>query len=151
MVRSGCTRAHSAPGQTPLAIIGPDIPVLGGGNVHLGSVSGVAPAPDGKFVWAADGSNSRVLRIRDPLTAPVVDVVLGQTDPSGTQCNRGLTGPAAPDVLPDMICWPGTVSLDRKGNLYVSDHSLEAIGNFRMLVFAPFPDNPESVIYAPSA
>ena len=34
-----------------------------------------------------------------------------------------------------MLCFPGALSLDRYGNLYVSDHALEFDGNHRLLVF----------------
>lgn len=54
-------------------------------------VSGLAPTPDGAFLWVSQRDASRVVRIKGPLGAsPVVDVVLGQTDAVGTQCNRGV-------------------------------------------------------------
>ena len=52
-----------------------------------------------------------------------------------------------------MLCYPGALSLDRFGNLYVSDHSLEVEGNYRLLIFdkSLFPlTNPE-IIFDPSA
>src|SRR5205823_5096319 len=47
----------------------------------------------------------------------------------------------------------GPVSLDRKGNLYVSDHALEIQGNMRLLEFNKdlFPTDNSSVIFARDA
>ncbi len=120
-------------------------PVLGSrSRVRTGGrVFGLAPAEGGRFLWLSDTDNHRVLRIRDPLTEPVVDVILGQVDATGTQCNRraDLRAHQASDrsvfqnVTMDMLCFPGALSLDRSGNLYVSDHALEFDGNHRLLVF----------------
>ena len=95
------------------------LPVLGTTEVvTLGSyVSGIAPVGNGEFLWITDSDNHRVLRIRDPLTNPIVDVILGQTDPYGVECNRGLSESPSADTL----CFPGALSLGRHGNLYVSD------------------------------
>ena len=80
-------------GAAPLAnIFAPfsTIPVLGGGTVTLGDyIGGLVPSPDGTSLWVTDTYRNRTLRIRNPLTAPQVDVVLGQTNASGIQCNRG--------------------------------------------------------------
>jgi hypothetical protein len=56
-------------------------------------------------------------------------------------------------MLDTTLNFPGAVALDRKGNLYVSDHSTEQNGNFRLLEFNEnlFPTNNTSVIYAPAA
>ncbi len=120
-------------------------PVLGSSNrVQTGGrVFGLAPSDGGRFLWLSDTDNHRVLRIRDPLSAPVVDVILGQVDATGTRCNRraDLRAHQASDrsvfqnVTMDMLCFPGALSLDRYGNLYVSDHALEFDGNHRLLVF----------------
>ena len=105
----------------------------------------------------------RVLRIRDPLSASaLVDVVLGQTDLTNTYCNRNPNDPAngnawaAPDlsfVKLNTLCYPGALAIDKKGNLYVSDHYHEIAGNQRLLLFssATFPDAPASVVFAPDA
>jgi DNA-binding beta-propeller fold protein YncE len=116
------------------------IPVLGGGAINLGFLPhDIAPVGDGSAVWVADTLNHRVVRIVDPLGSPVIDAVLGQQEPAGSRCNRGEVaapnaggGPAAAD----MLCYPGSVTLDALGNLYVGDHSIEAEGNWRLLVFA---------------
>jgi DNA-binding beta-propeller fold protein YncE len=130
------------------------LPVLGGGSLTLGGrVDGLAPVGQGAFLWLSDTNNNRVVRIRDPLTAPVADVVLGQTEASGSQCNRGLVSPPGPGVTGDMICRPGGLAIDRLGNLYVSDHTLEVEGNQRLLVFDDdlFPATMTTAIFAPSA
>ena len=101
-----------------------------------------------------------MLRLRNPLGEPVVDVILGQKSATGNKCNpRAYIGPwdrpqeivGAPQA--DMLCFPGALSIDRHGNLYVSDHSLEIAGNWRLLVFATHltPMGNHSAILAPAA
>jgi subtilase family serine protease/sugar lactone lactonase YvrE len=148
-------------GAAPLANIltpGSSLPVLGGGSLTLGSYTdGLVPSPQGGSLWVSDTFNHRVLRIRDPLTSPVVDVVLGQTDPSGNLCNRGLVPPPSSGTTQvataNMLCHPGALSFDRLGNLFLSDHGPEVEGNWRLLRFAGslFPANNATVLYAVSA
>ena len=140
-----------------------EFPVLGtDSKVSLGHrIFGLAPTDDSRFLWLSDTDNHRVLRIRDPITNPVVDVILGQEEPSGDKCNRrgevGAHSERDPEVydnpLDDMLCFPGALSIDNFGNLYVSDHSLEAAGNWRLLIFSPelTPTTITSPIFAPSA
>jgi hypothetical protein len=98
-----------------------------------------------------------VLRIRNPLTSPQVDVVLGQKDTSGILCNRGLVPPpnTGTSLVADatMLCNPGALSFDRQGNLFVSDDAPEIDGNWRLLRFAGtlFPTNRTTPIYATPA
>ena len=135
-------------------------PVLGTGEeVTLGrAIFGIAPVGRGEFLWVSDTDNHRVLRIRDPMTDPVVDVVLGQEDARGTQCNRGLFPAAHPPSIVggghiDVLCFPGALSIDKLGNLYVSDHGLEINGNRRLLVFSPesAPATNAETLFGPSA
>ena len=135
-------------------------PVLGTEDrITLGNgIAGIAPVGSGEFLWLSDTDNHRVLRIRNPLTAPVVDVVLGQADASGNQCNRGWFRAADPDAIDsgenaDLLCFPGALSIDRLGNLYVSDHALEINGNRRLLVFSKnsTPTDNTEAIFAPAA
>ncbi len=123
-------------------------------------IRGIAPVGSGESVWISDAYSHRVLRIRDPLSDPVVDVILGQKSVTGTKCNRqahiGAWDNPEDSTSPptaDMLCFPGALSIDRLGNLYVSDHSLEVAGNNRLLVFAAgsIPFDNQTVIYAPSA
>ena len=134
-------------------------PVLGmDEKITLGhSIDGIAPVEQGDFLWLSDTDNHRVLRIRDPLTAPVVDVILGQVDASN-QCNRGRFPAADPSSIEggentDVLCFPGALSIDRMGNLYVSDHALEINGNRRLLIFLAesTPVTNSETIFAPSA
>ena len=137
-----------------------DFPVLGSEDrIALGArIFGIAPVGHGEFLWVADTDNHRVVRIRDPLTDPVVDVVLGQDNARGTRCNQwvereahaGLPRSIATD---DTLCFPGALSIDRLGNLYVSDHSLEIEGNQRLLIFLAesIPTRNTSAIFAPHA
>jgi len=144
-------------GETPFKTITSPIALAGGGTTTFGSLYGVAPQPDGDYVWVTDTDKNRVLRIRDPLGTPVVDVILGQTSSGGTQCNRNVipqpnSGTSLTAGL-DMLCVPGAISLDRFNNLYVSDHFIESAGNWRLLMFSEsmFPASINPVLYAPSA
>ena len=137
-----------------------EFPVLGTNEEVIvgGRVFGLAPVGAGEFLWLSDTDNHRVLRIRDPITNPVVDVVLGQEDASSTRCNRDrFRAGDRPAVRlgsnGDVLCFPGALSLDRLGNLYVSDHSLEVDGNKRLLVFSAssFPSTSSTAIFAPNA
>ena len=153
---------HSAPIHT-IWTREATFPVLGADDrIALGRrIFGIAPVGQGEFLWLADTDNHRVLRIRDPLVSPVVDVVLGQESAGGTLCNRAVDlGPHANVGRDEMgeptantLCFPGALSIDWLGNLYVSDHSLEVDGNRRLLVFlAPsISTNNSSPIFAPSA
>ena len=127
------------------------LPVLGTNrDLKLGNrLFGLVPTHGGAFLWLSDTDNHRVLRIRNPLTDPVVDVILGQETETGKECNRGKS--SLPDI--DMLCFPGDLSIDRMGNLWVSDHALEASGNFRLLMFARglFPTDEHTPIFAPAA
>ncbi len=110
---------HSEPIKT-IAMEGATFPVLGTHRwVTLGRyIRGVAPIGNGEAIWISDSHNHRVVRLRDPLTNPVVDVILGQRDTAGTKCNRRAhIGPwdrpqevvGAPQD--DMLCFPGALSM----------------------------------------
>ena len=153
--------AQSLPIKT-ITAMGASFPVLGTNErVTLGPYTrGIAPVGNGAAIWISDAHNHRVLRLRNPLSSPVVDVILGQIEATGTKCNRRAhIGPwdrpheftGAPQA--DMLCFPGALSIDRHGNLFVSDHSLEVSGNWRLLVFPPHvtPSDNTSAILAPAA
>ena len=127
------------------------LPVLGGGSLTFSNLSdgGVATNETGTRIWVADPWENRVFRVRNPLTAPVVDIVLGQTSASGADCNQGR-GELTDAPTRDSLCYPGAVALDRQGNLYVSDDAAEVRGNFRLLEYDAglFPDEPASALFA---
>jgi hypothetical protein len=135
------------------------VPVLGGGQVTLtsGSLDSIVPVDNGNLIWVSHPETNRVFRIRNPMTTPVIDVILGQKNINGTLCNRGLVEPPghgpADLASGDMLCRPGALAIDKLGNLYVSDHSLEVEGNWRLLVFNKnlFPTDNTAVIFAPTA
>lgn len=139
-------------GQKPTLVLNL-INTLGGGSIALDSVVGVAATPHSEFLWISETGTSRVLRIKNPLTSPLIDTVIGQTSTTGANCNRNIVPARDPGVDLTMLCNPGALSLDKKGNLYVADHFIEAVGNYRTLMFAPnlFPANPTSIIFAPAA
>ena len=137
-------------------------PVLGTNErVTLGPyIRSIVPVGNGEMIWISDAHNHRVLRIRNPLENPVVDVILGQKNARGTKCNYrvdvdiwGTPDPDSPAPNAEMLCFPGGLAYDRLGNLYVSDHSLEIRGNMRLLMFAAgsIPFNNHSAIFAPAA
>jgi predicted xylan-binding protein with Ca-dependent carbohydrate-binding module/NHL repeat-containing protein len=154
-------QAPLATGSAPVAAIRSPIATLDGSVYTFSDISGLAPTSHGEYLWISEAATSRVVRIKNPLTNPVIDIVLGQTSLSGTTCNRGLIvppsqnpgRPASADADLTMLCKPGALSLDRQANLYVSDHSLETEGNWRLLMYSAslFPVNPTTVLYAPSA
>ena len=134
--------------STPIARLTSPLPVLGGGSIFWNdslTIGGIASNGPGTRLWVADPRRNRVFRVRDPLTNPVVDIVLGQTDPDGTLCNQGNGNMPSQTSL----CDPGNVTLDPLGNVYVSDDSLEADGNFRLLEFdaSVFPENPPTALF----
>ena len=141
------------PSQCGENVLPNTIPLLGGGTIDLDDpglpskvIWGMAASPDGAFLWLSQAHGHRVVRVRDPLTNPVVDVVLGQPAATELACNQG--GLRALDTL----CEPGAMALDRDGNLYVSDHSLEIVGNRRLLRFeASLFSNLSTTLFAPFA
>ena len=136
-----------------------DFPVLGTEDrISLADIQGIAPVGRGEFLWLSDTEQHRVVRIRDPLTNPVVDVVLGQDNAQGTLCNQWVEREAHAGLprsiaTGDTLCFPGALSIDRLGNLYVSDHALEIEGNERLLIFLAesIPTRNTSAIFAPHA
>jgi hypothetical protein len=116
--------------QAAQTLTGP-FPVVGGGSLDWGQVvDDMVIADDESFVWIVDRNNSRVFRIRNPLTNPKVDVVIGQPNATDTQVNQGLSYPMA-----HTLANPGAAGMDHHGNLYIADAALEAEGNWRMLEY----------------
>ena len=146
-------QAYSLPlttGASPVRTIASPLPVLGGGSLTWDgflTTGGLAPVGTGEKIWIADPTHNRVFRIRDTSTSPVVDIVLGQTNVSGTDCNQGRSE-SSPGR--DSLCHPGSVVFDPQGNLYVSEVALESAGNFRLLEYdaALFPESPASALFA---
>jgi hypothetical protein len=133
-------------GATPFLVLPSSQAILGGGTISWDDslvVGGVAPAGDARWLWVADPRHHRVFRIHDPLNAPLVDIILGQTSASGISCNQGQSQPTQTS-----LCHPGGVALDPAGILYVADHALEIEGNHRLLEFdaALFPENPSALL-----
>lgn len=111
--------------------------------IALGAHYGLCPTADDSFLWVSQRDYNRVVRIRNPLTDPKIDIVLGQRDFASTAPNQG--GAMSKYTLSS----PGKISIDREGNLWVADHALEDAGNKRMLMWraADIPVNNTSVVF----
>ncbi len=138
--------------STPFTTLNSPLPVLGGGSISWDDfliIGGVSTNGPGTKLWVADPVRNRVFRISNPLTNPIVDIVLGQTSLDGTLCNQGHGDEGHRLPSQNSLCKPGNVTLDPAGNVYVSDDSVEASGNFRLLEFdaSLFPDNPSSALF----
>ena len=87
--------AYSLPlvtGQSPHIVIASPIPLKGGGSFTWDwslIQGGIDVQPDCDCLWLSDEKNHRVFRIRDATTNPTVDIILGQLDISGAECNQG--------------------------------------------------------------
>ncbi|HEY5039756.1 MAG TPA: hypothetical protein VIJ93_11840, partial [bacterium] len=125
--------------QLPLSI-----PVLGGGSIQVTyGLGDIIPSWDAavSYLWVADQLHGRVFRVRNPLSSTnrVVDIILGQNDANNNDCgNHGtmsggtcVEGTASAYTLNE----PGAITLDHKGNLFISDSALESAGNARLLVY----------------
>jgi len=136
-------------------IISSPLPVLGGGTISWSRIDGIAPDATGTHVWLADPLDNRVFRISNPLTAPIVDIILGQTSATGNLCNQtgttaGYCAPCSSPPTASTLFQPGAVRMDSQGNLYVADGALECWGNYRMLRWnaSQLPASPASCLYA---
>lgn len=90
---------------------------LGGPSVYIAIDKSVTP----NRIYVADSDHSRVLGWKNLKTfknhAPA-DIVIGQPDSISEHCNRGGNNPTAAS-----LCYPGGLTVDSKGNLYVADSS----------------------------
>lgn len=137
--------------STPILTITGTLNLTGGGTIGFPNFNGMAVNSDSTHLWLTDGFNNRAIRIRNPLTSPIVDIVIGQEDISGNECNRGLTFPTTAPI--NTLCNPGAVKLDKYNNLYISDHFFELSGNYRILMFSAdiLPASPSTVLFDLSA
>jgi hypothetical protein len=148
-VRGATVEVYKLPlanGDMPILTLKGPLPVAGGGELPISGalpVGGIAVTRDAAYLWLADPENNRVFRVRDPLTKPVVDVVLGHPNLAEHRPNNG--GKIAADTLN----YPGAVVLDPKGNVFVADHALEVSGNHRLLAYDAdqFPAKPEKCLF----
>jgi sugar lactone lactonase YvrE len=122
-------------GAAPIYELTQPLPLQGGGQFTWSESlfgGGIALQPGCDCIWLSDEENHRVFRINQATSQPVVDIVLGQLDINGTECNQGR-GRDFPTQ--DSLCNPGALSFDDNGNLFVSDHNVEFDGNLRLLEF----------------
>ena len=146
---------------SPSASLNTNIPVLGAPSslvdwTAVGGLSGMndvmpcgsisAPYAGGpvSYLWVADNFHSRVFRVRDPLgklgLGPVVDILIGQTSAANNTCGNfgtwtwpNCNGSVTPNQY--TLNWPGSMTLDHAGNLFICDFSLETAGNWRFLEY----------------
>jgi sugar lactone lactonase YvrE len=79
-------------GATAAYTLTSPLPIQGGGSFNWTwtlMLGGVAVQPACDCVWLSDEESHRVFRVRNSTTQPVVDIILGQTSLTGTQCNQG--------------------------------------------------------------
>lgn len=134
---------------TPAVILTSPIQVLGGGQLHWSeglALGGIDIQDECDCVWLTDRNYHRAFRIRDASTRPVVDIVLGQINLEGKECNQGR-GESMPSA--SSLCYPGALAFDQAGNLYIADHNLEGEGNLRLLEWdaQTLPRTPQSVVF----
>ncbi len=129
------------PFAAPAELLANSIPLLGQPSVKVSwanSVFSVAPDIDStgrNYVWISDTMNNRVFRVRNPLTNPQVDIILGQPDAVSNAINYidATHYGSMQNASAASLYGPGNVELDKNGNLYVSDFTLESYGNWRLL------------------
>ena len=134
-------------GDSPIyRLIGP-INALGGGSVTPYGNWGIKVNSDSTEILLTQKDSNRAMRIRNPLTNPLVDCIFGQRDITSIQPNRG--GVAAANTL----AAPGGVGTDSYGNVFISDSSLETSGNKRLMVYlkTTVPSGNSSIILGPDA
>ena len=137
-------------GAVPAYTISSPLPVKGGGSLSWTwtlLLGGIDTQPGcGDCLWLSDEESHRAFRVRNITTQPVVDIVLGQLNLSGNQCNqgRGRDNPSA-----DSLCHPGALTFDPAGNLFLSDHNTEFDGNLRLLEYdaAALPLAPAAALF----
>lgn len=159
--------SNASPIRLALISSSTTLPVLGGGQISWGFQDhfwDIEPDPSGNYLWVSQGIETlplhRVFRIRDPLTNPVVDVILGQPNATSIGCNRynGVYDStyytiAYPLKAANTVCFPGSVRIDALGNVWVSDHALEFRGNNRLLEFnaSLFSNITSNALFGPNA
>lgn len=113
-----------------------------------------APIGSGNRAWVADEENARVLRLVNidgreiPGESPYVDVVLGQADWEGSECNRGAGNL---NFARNTLCSELRPSIDVGGNLFVQDNSTAGMdgGDTRVLRWnaGTIPEHPPQTLF----
>lgn len=99
----------------------------GGGEVGLGF------DPIQKKLWVLDRSHHRLLRVSNYdnfQNQLYVDMVIGQGEKSGFECNRKQDRPSA-----NTLCAMSQIEFDKFGNLYVVENGYECHANDRITVY----------------
>jgi len=74
-------------------------------------------------LWIADDKNNRVVHITNIYSNPLADLIIGQAEINGTQCNRNDNDKTHPTA--QTLCGPGAVALDNFNNLYIAEGMYE--------------------------
>jgi len=118
------------------------------------TINDFLPVGSGDRVWIVDDNHARVVRLVNVDGAeafgqpPYVDVVLGQTSWSGTQCNQGggYWG-----FTRNTFCSEGQLTLDPEGDLFLQDNATggQDGGLTRLLRWnaGTIPENPSQTLF----
>ena len=92
------------------------------------------------YFWLALPRNDRVIRVKIPPLSGnytyIVDTIIGGEDiPNIKLPFWGRTCESDPQFPSKSICYPGSITEDKYGNLVISELSLEYFGGKRLLIF----------------
>lgn len=133
-----------------------DLRILGnqtGGRII--AFTGIYADPNGQYIWIAAGAYHRVFRVRIPQDkingTYIIDAIIGGNDfpLRGSMWEDSENcGNTNYDTSLNALCWPGSVTQDNNGSLYIADNNLELHGDRRLMRFDSnrFPLNNTSLI-----
>lgn len=135
------------PDQT---ILSQNLQILGQGSLGMQvSFTGIFADSQGRYLWLSAPDNDRVVRVRIPQGAGnyIIDTIIGGTSIPVVTQGWQLPCDQHPNY-PNSFCYPGAVTEDRNGNLFISDYYIEQAGSGRFFRFDPslFPVNNPSLI-----
>ena len=116
----------------------------GSGYVQVGAMAFDALQ---QKMYIVDSAGTRILRVSNynQFQSPdklLVDMVIGQTNKTGLDCNQGLSSPNA-----GTLCTATQIKFDTLGNLFVIDNAYECHGNRRIVVFEADDLNNASTLF----
>ncbi|MCA9308583.1 hypothetical protein KC980_03650 [candidate division WWE3 bacterium] len=136
-ITSSALRLEDIPGSVAIRSALGELTGVDGATFILQGTDVEVDPYDDTVLWYVDTFNSRILRISNATTSPIVTMVIGQPDARNSDsmvgnCNRG--GRSA-----HSLCNPSSVKFDNFGNMYVAEGVYEgrddAPGNMRIIEF----------------